>query len=91
VSFARDVLDEADDLGLTWWEHLALVLAVALLTVASRRAGAAVWNKIRAIEWKVEPLDETQRVISDGGEAGDRDVAPAQPTTGPIDPANGMG
>lgn len=74
MSFARDVLDEADELGLAWWEHLALILAVALITVASRRAGAAVWNKIRSIEWKVEPAPEP---VSDGGTDDDRALPPA--------------
>lgn len=55
MSFARDVLDEADRLGLTWWEHLCLVLAVALLSAAGRRAGSALWERIRKIEWGGPP------------------------------------
>jgi hypothetical protein len=73
--FLRRVLDRADALGLRWYEHLALVLAAALLSVL----GEVAWEEIRSIDWKVEPSPEP---ISDGGVAEDRDLAPAEVTTG---------
>lgn len=75
-TFLRRVLDRARQLGLPWWEHLALVLALALLSVA----GEAAWGEIRQIEWKVEPAPQP---VSDGGTAADRDLPPAQPDLTP--------
>lgn len=70
-SFVRDVLDEADGLGLTWWEHLALILAAALISVAARRGGRVLWDAIRSVDWKAEPAPEP---ISDGETAEDRET-----------------
>lgn len=65
TGFLRDVLDEADALGLAWWERLALILAAAILAVAGRRA----WTAIRSIEWRVEPgtVADEFGVIEDRG------------------------
>ena len=80
--FVRQVLDEAERLGLPKWQRLLLTLAVAILAVVLRLAGRELWQAIRRIEWKVEPSPEP---ISDGGQASDRDLPPAQP--GEVPPA----
>jgi hypothetical protein len=77
-AFFREVMDESRRLGLAWWERLALIIATALLVVASRRIGAAAWDALRSIEWKVEPAPAP---VSDGGTAADRDLPAA--TTDP--------
>lgn len=74
--FAREVLDEADKLGLKWYEHLALILVVALLSVVMRRVGSEAWDRLRKVEWSVEPAPQP---ISDGETAEDRDRPPALP------------
>lgn len=72
-AFFREVMDEARRLGLAWWERLALVIAAALLVVAARRTGAAAWDALRSIEWKVEPgtvADEGGIVVDRGAREG---------------------
>jgi hypothetical protein len=74
TSFLRDVFKEAGRLGLSGLERFLLILAVAVLRVAGRRA----WDLARRIEWKVEPAPPP---VSDGGTAADRDLPAA--TTDP--------
>ncbi len=73
---ARDVLDEADNLGLAWWEHLALILAMAILRVLARRSAKAVTEAFKSIDWTAHPAPEP---ISDGGLASDREIRAAGP------------
>jgi hypothetical protein len=66
--FFSDVLDEAERLGLKWWEKLALTLAVALLAVVLRYGGEAAQKLLKSIVWKLEPAPEW--TTSDGGPSG---------------------
>lgn len=67
-----------------WWLALAMLLLVAVVAVLGPRALGALRNV------KPEPAPEP---ISDGGTAADRDLTPAEATTGEPGggPTGGMG
>jgi cell division septation protein DedD len=62
---------------LSWPAAVGLVLLVALLAVLGPKALAGFGAALRSV--KVEPSPEP---ISDGGIAADRELPPAEPTTG---------
>jgi hypothetical protein len=71
----RDALGIATRLGLRWYERVALIVTVALVSALLRRVIDAL-GEIRLV---IEPSPEP---ISDGGVAEDRELAPAEVTTG---------
>jgi hypothetical protein len=73
VSFAGQVLAEADRLGLLrWWERLLLAIAAAILSLLGRE----VWMAISTVSWPAVPAIEPP--LSDGEVREDRSLPPAR-------------
>lgn len=67
----RDVLDTADRLGLSAWEHVAVVLVVAVMLVFGRAVLPAAWSSVKTAIKNIK-VEKAPEPISDGETAEDR-------------------
>jgi hypothetical protein len=81
MEYLAEVIRIAGELGLTSWERLALILALAILLALVKIHGAKILELIKNI--KVEPQEPKDENGSQ---------PPGEPLpTGPIDPTGGSG
>ncbi len=85
-NFVRDVIAQASEFGLTWWERLALILVLALLTVLGKKAVMAIRLAPVPPEWDPEkgtgPLSPPIPVQPDGS------IHVPPPSKDPSDPSS---
>ena len=78
--FIREALRVAGELGLTPWERIALILAIALLIVSGRRLLGPLWKHLRSIEIRESepspPMDHPEGGISVPGSPPDKEWEP---------------